>query len=70
MRTCRRCLKPKPDSEFGVNRYYETRGARDGRSIYCRKCNRKHTVGQRAQSRHLLKNTKVKVSYASLGYHP
>lgn len=67
MKTCRRCLEPKPESEFGINRYYQTRGARDGRSIYCRGCNTKHTQKQRAQSLRLLRSTKVKISYVSLG---
>lgn len=62
MRTCKRCLKPKPESEFGVNRYYE-----DGRAIYCKECNRKHTANMRATARELLRTTKVKVSYAALG---
>lgn len=62
MRTCKRCLDPKPDSEFGVNRYYE-----DERAIYCKECNRKHTAKMRTASRELLRTTRVKVSYAALG---
>jgi hypothetical protein len=63
MRTCKRCLKPKEDSEFGVNRWY-----RDRRAIYCKECNRRHMARQRERAFELLRNTKVKVSMAALGY--
>lgn len=63
LRTCKRCLQPKEDSEFGVNRFM-----RDGKAIYCKPCNVAHTRRQRARAFELLRNTKVKVSMAALGY--
>ncbi len=33
MRTCKRCLELKPESEFGVNRAIP-----DGKHLYCKQC--------------------------------
>lgn len=38
MKQCAKCLELLPLSEFGTNAYYLTRGAHDGRSIYCKGC--------------------------------
>lgn len=67
MRTCARCLKPKPLSEFGVNRYYLTHGAKDGRAISCKQCNREHAAALREVYRELLSRTRVKIPYSALG---
>ena len=60
MRTCRKCFKPKEESEFGVNNYFP-----DRKAIYCKQCNREHTRKQREHARVLLTTTNVKV-YAIL----
>lgn len=57
MRTCRKCLKPKEESEFGVNRMFK-----DQKAIYCKRCNRDHTRRLRQHMLVLLRTTKVKVS--------
>lgn len=62
MRTCRKCLKPKEESEFGVNNFMK-----DGRAIYCKRCNRDYTRELRARMINLLRTTKVKVSYKLMG---
>lgn len=63
MRICRRCLEPKPESEFGVNRFFK-----DGKAIYCKQCNKLHTARMRARSVELLRTTKVRVSFSALGF--
>lgn len=63
MRTCRKCLEPKEESEFGVNRFFKDQKART-----CKQCNREHSAKLRARSWELLRTTKVKVSTTVLGY--
>lgn len=63
MRTCRKCCDELPDSEFGVNNHLPDRIA-----VTCKCCNREHTAKLRARARELFKTTRVKVSYALLGY--
>jgi hypothetical protein len=67
MRTCTRCLKPKPLDEFGVNRYYLRHGAKDGRAVTCKECNREHSAALREVYRELLSHTRAKVRYSVLG---
>lgn len=62
MRTCRKCLKPKPESEFGVNNFFSDKKART-----CKRCNRDHTRELRARMIVLLRTTKVKVSHKLMG---
>lgn len=62
MRTCKKCFKPKEESEFGVNNAYP-----DRKAIYCKSCNREHVAKMRANARILLTTTRVKVG-ALLGY--
>lgn len=49
LKHCPICTQDLPVTEFGRNAYYDTRGAKDGRNIYCRSCIRtKRTATRKA----------------------
>lgn len=50
---CAQCGFILPLDQFGVNAYYLTRGARDGRSIYCKGCVRDKVYTGRAQKKEM-----------------
>lgn len=51
MKVCNRCKEPKPITDFGVNNFYATRGAKDGRSIWCRLCLNASVAARREDER-------------------
>jgi len=46
-----------PDEAFGRNAYYDTRGDRTGKSIYCRGCNVRRATEYKKNLRLLAKRT-------------
>ena len=66
MRTCTRCHTAKPLAAFGLNRYYARFGARDGRAVICKECNRVASAARRVEYRRLM-GTSVKVAMSVFG---
>lgn len=51
---CAQCGFILPLDQFGVNAYYLARGARDGRSIYCKGCVRNKVYAGRSRKRQMI----------------